>query len=292
MTNINDMLLFGKVAELKSFSGVAEALQISRSLVSKRINRLEDRLGVQLIHRTTRRLDLTEAGKTLYQYCKQIENTWLEAETVVGEIRRKPRGRLRINAPVSFGQLELPPVIATFLQQYPDVTVDLSLSDTFVDLIEGGYDLAIRIGDLPDSSMKARKVGSTRLLVFAHQRYLKKHGIPKTPQDLRQHNCLVYRHMRGGPNEWRFNGPPGAEVVNVTGNFVAANGVPLYKAAQLGIGIVLQPEFIQKSGNNTGMVKLLEEHCREIGIYAVYPPTRKAPVNTRLFIDTLTKVLS
>lgn len=292
MPDLNDLLLFSRLAELRRFTAVAEAMQMSRSLVSRRISRLERQLGVQLINRTTRRLDLTEAGKTLYQYCKQIENTLQEAESMVGEIRRHPRGRLRVNAPVSFGQLVLPPVIAAFLAEYPDVTVDLGLSDTFIDLIEGGYDLAIRIGELSDSSLKARRIGTTRLRVFAHRSYLEKHGTPQTPRDLERHNCLIYRHMRSGPNEWRFEGPEGPESVRINGNFSAANGVPLYKAAQLGTGIALQPDFIQTGADDSGMVSLLDEFCREVGIYAVYPLARTAPVNTRLFIDTLAQHLA
>lgn len=293
MADFDDMLLFAKLVDLKSFTAVAEATRLSRSLVSKRITQLEHRLGVPLVNRTTRRVDLTDAGKTLYRYCKQIEQTWHEAEAELAEIRRAPRGLLRINAPVTFGQLALPEAIVAFVSEYPDVRVELSLADQYVDLIEGGYDLAVRIGDLPDSTLKARKVGATRLQVFAHRDYLEKHGTPLKPQDLRRHNCLVYHHMRGGPNEWRFEGPSGSETVTVSGNFSAANGVPLYRAVKAGLGIALQPLFVLDEARDPDIVHLLEEYCRrEIGIYVVYPTGRKPPVNTRAFIDVLARVLS
>lgn len=286
MELIDDILLFSKLVELKSFTAVAEVLQTSRSLVSKRLSRLEDRLGVQLINRTTRRLELTEAGRTYYHYCTQIENILQEAEQAVSEIRLLPKGSLHINAPVTFGQIVLPHIITSFLKKYPDVHINLSLSDKFVDVIEGGYDLVIRIGQLKDSSLKARRIGSTQLRVFAHQRYLKKHGTPKTPQDLQGHNCLTYRYMATGPNEWHFEGPMGKEVVHIHGNFSAENGVPLYQAVKEGLGIAIQPSFLLDGFKDKGIVYLLQDYLpTQIGIYAIYPSTRKPPLNTRLFID-------
>ena len=293
MEPIDDMLLFSKLVELKSFTSVADALQLSRSLVSKRISRLEDHLGVQLVNRTTRRVELTEAGRTYYQYCVQIENIVQEAESVVSEIRQQPKGNLTINAPVTYGQIILPSIIARFLQKYPDININLSLSDKFVDVIEGGFDIVIRIGQLKDSSLKARKVASTKLVVFAHKNYLKKHGTPKTPQDLQQHNCLSYRYMAGSPNEWQFHGPMGKELVHVNGNFGAENGVPLYKAVQAGLGIAIQPQFVLDGFEAKGIVTLLDDYTdAEIGIYAIYPATRKPPLNTRVFIDFLVEQLS
>ena len=293
MEFIDDMLLFSKLVELKSFIVVVDALYLSRSLVSKRITRLEDHLGVQLVNRTTRRVELTEAGRTYYQYCVQIENIVQEAESAVSEIRQQPKGNLTINAPVTYGQIVLPNIIARFLEKYPDINVNLSLSDKFVDVIEGGFDVVIRIGQLKDSSLKARKVATTRLVVFAHKNYLKKHDTPKTPQDLQQHNCLSYRYMAGAPNEWQFNGPMGKELVHVKGNFGAENGVPLYKAAQTGLGITIQPQFVLNGFDTKSIVTLLEDYTNaELGIYAIYPATRKPPLNTRVFIDHLVEQLS
>ncbi|WP_455209074.1 LysR family transcriptional regulator [Kaarinaea lacus] len=293
MDYIDDMLLFGKLVELKSFTAAAEVLQLSRSLVSKRISRLEDHLGVQLVNRTTRRVELTEAGRTYYQYCVQIENIVQDAESVVSEIRQLPKGTLTINAPVTYGQIVLPNIIARFLKKYPDIHINLSLSDKFVDVIEGGFDIVIRIGQLKDSSLKARKVATTKLIVFAHKNYLNKYGVPKTPQDLQQHNCLSYRYMEGAPNEWLFHGPLGKELVHVRGNFSAENGVPLYKAVQAGLGIAIQPQFILDGFDHKGIVTLLDDYSQsELGIYAIYPATRKPPLNTRVFIDFLAEQLS
>ena len=290
MTPLDDLILFAKLVEMKSFTAVAEKLQLSRSLVSKRISRLEERLGVQLLNRTTRRLELTEAGRTYYQYCLQIENTLQEAESAVSEIRAHPKGTLNINAPVTFGQLVLPNIIAQFLEKYPDVKINLGLSDSFIDVIGGGYDLVIRIGELEDSSLKARKVGNTQLRVFAHKDYLKKHGTPQTPEALRNHNCLVYRHMRSGINEWRFKGRIS---VPISGNLSADNGIPLYHAVAAGLGIAIQPSFMLDTFDNKDITYLLEEYTpKDMGIYAVYPPAKRPPLNTRVFIDYLAEALA
>lgn len=287
MRVVEDMLLFARLVELKSFTAVADAEGVSRSLVSKRINRLENHLGVQLITRTTRRLELTEAGRRIYGYCKQLEQTRQAAESAVSEMRRRPQGTLRINAPVTFGQLVLPDIIVGFLDQYPEVRIELSLSDRFVDVIGEGYDLVIRIGRLKDSTLRARRMGSTRLRLYAHRDYLDRHGTPETPGDLRRHNCIIYRYQTPSPGEWTFTGPRGEETVRVGGNFSVDNGVPAYRAAQAGMGIARQPAFVEEAFGDAGMVRLLEDHEPEIGIYALYAATRRPPLTTRAFIDYL-----
>lgn len=287
MGPIDDMLLFTRLIELKSFSAVAEAENISRSLVSKRISRLEDRLGVQLISRTTRRLELTEAGRTFHEYCRQIESTMHEAEEAVGEIRSRPRGMLRINAPLMVGQIVLPQIISGFLREFPEVHLLLDLSDHYVDVIEGGYDVVIRIGRMKDSSLRARQLGATRLHLYAHQDYLAKHGTPTQPKDLADHNCLVYRYKAGDPNVWDFSGPKGPESVEVHGNFSANNGTPLFQAAMSGLGIARLPGFYQHAYGMEGMTWVLEDYAMESGIYALYAATRRPPLNTRYFIDYL-----
>jgi len=292
MEPIDDMRLFARLVELRSFTAVAAAEQMARSLVSKRITRLEDHLGVQLLNRTTRRLELTEAGRTYYQYCQQVDVIRQEAEAAVGEIRQRPKGMLRLNAPVMFGQIVLPRIITGFLAQFPDVHVVLSLNDQYVDVIEGGYDLVIRIGNLKSSTLRARRVGTTRLRVYAHEQYLAAHGTPRLPQDLRGHNCLLYQHQISGPNGWEFQGPAGKETVEVSGNFSAENSVPLYQAARDGLGITRLPSFIEEAFGRAGMVNLLEEYEPEVDIHAVYATTRKPPLNTRVFIDYLAEYLS
>jgi DNA-binding transcriptional LysR family regulator len=292
MGPIDDMLLFTRLVEQKSFSAVAASENISRSLVSKRISRLEDRLGVQLINRTTRRIEMTEAGRTFYEYCRQMEATWQEAEAAVGEIRREPRGTLRINAPVMIGQILLPPIIGGFLAKYPDVHIMLDLSDHYVDIIEGGYDVVIRVGKLKDSSLRARQLGMMRLHLYAHEDYLARHGTPKTPKDLAGHNCLVYRYKRGDPYEWDFKGPNGRETVEIRGNLTANNGAPLYQAAKDGLGIARLPGIYEQAYGMEGMVYILEDYAVDSAIHAVYAATRRPPLNTRYFIDWLAERLT
>jgi len=293
MKSIDDMLLFSRLVELKSFTAVAEELEISRSLVSKRISRLENDLGVQLINRSTRQLELTEAGRTFCQYCVQLVDTVNEAKNAVNEIRGKPIGNLSINAPVTFGQTILPPVIAEFLATYSDVRISLNLSDQFVDVIEGKFDIVIRIGTLKDSTLKARKIGSTALHVYAHKNYLAKNGTPKTPADLKNHNCLAYRHMEGGSAIWRFTNASRDEEIPIKGNFIAANGVPLSKAVQAGLGIAMLTDFTMNEIKDNNIIRILESYSKQvIDIYAVYPTTRKPPLNTRLFIDFLYAYMS
>lgn len=292
MGPIDDMLLFTRLIELKSFSAVAQAEHISRSLVSKRINRLEDRLGVQLINRTTRRLEMTEAGRTFHEYCRQIEATWQEAEAAVGEIRREPRGTLRVNAPVMIGQILLPRIIGGFLAEYPDVHIMLDLSDHYVDVIEGGYDVVIRVGKLKDSSLRARQLGSIRLHLYAHQDYLARRGTPQQPQDLAGHNCLVYRYKTGDPYVWDFAGPDGREIVEIRGNFTSNNGAPLYQAAKCGLGIARLPGIYEQAYGMEGMTYVLEDYATDSAIHAVYAATRRPPLNTRYFIDYLAEHLS
>ncbi len=292
MGPIDDMLLFTRLVEQKSFSAVAASEHISRSLVSKRISRLEDRLGVQLINRTTRRLEMTEAGRTFYEYCRQMEATWQEAEAAVGEIRREPRGALRINAPVMIGQIVLPSIIGGFLAKYPDVHILLDLNDHYVDVIEGGYDVVIRVGKLKDSSLRARTLGKTRLHLYAHEDYIARHGMPKTPKDLADHNCLAYRYKSGDPYEWDFVGPKGRETVEIRGTLTANNGAPLYQAAKDGLGIARLPAIYEQAYGKEGMVYVLEDYAVDAEIHAIYAATRRPPLNTRFFIDWLTEHLT
>ncbi|MDH5693415.1 MAG: LysR family transcriptional regulator [Gammaproteobacteria bacterium] len=293
MIDLNDAVLFSKLAELKSFTAVAEQLQISRSLVSKRITRLEDQLGVQLLSRSTRRLELTEAGTTFFAYCGQIEQKLLEAEMAVSEIREHPRGTLKVNAPVTLAQLVLTPLISKFLTLYSRIGVELSVSDKQVDVIEGGYDVVIRIARLKDSNLKARKLADTRLVTFAHRSYIEKHGLPDQPQDLLNHNCLTYRFMGGSTNEWSYQGKRGMESVRVSGNFNADNGIPLVRAAQSGLGIAVQPQYVlDVIADEELQILLTDFPMTELGIYALYPTVRKIPLKTRLFIDFLVENLN
>jgi DNA-binding transcriptional LysR family regulator len=242
---------------------------------------------VQLINRTTRRLEMTEAGRTFHEYCRQVEATWQEAEAAVGEIRREPRGTLRLNAPVMIGQILLPRIISGFLAEYPDVQIMLDLSDHYVDVIEGGYDVVIRVGKLKDSSLRARQIGTIRLHLYAHASYLDRRGTPQRPGELAGHNCLVYRYKTGDPYVWEFSGPEGPETVEIHGNFTANNGAPLYQAAMGGLGIARLPGIYEQAYGMNGMRYVLEDYAVDSAIHAVYAATRRPPLNTRYFIDYL-----
>lgn len=287
MSAVDDMRLFARLVELKSFSAVAASERISRSLASKRIARLEERLGVQLINRTTRRVEVTDAGRLFYDYCRQMDTVWQEAQAVVGEVRDRPKGTLRLNAPVTLGQFVLPPIIGGFLTEYPDVQIILDLRDSFVDIIEGGYDVVIRVGQMKDSSMRARRLGTVRMHLYAHRDYLSKHGTPRSPAELAAHNCLVYRFKSGDPYQWEFSGPEGDDSVRVHGNLSADNGAPLYQAALAGLGIARLPAFYELAFGLGDMVYVLEEYAIDSPVHAVYASTRHTPPTIRCFIDYL-----
>lgn len=286
MNKFDDLLVFAKVVELRSFTAAAETLQMSRSLTSKRVSLLEERLGVQLLQRTTRKLNLTEAGRTLYQYCEKLQDTLAEAELAVGDIRLIPHGKLMITAPVTFGQMYLSEIVSKFLQRYPDISLRLSLSDTQADLVGGGFDLAVRIGSLPDSSLRARKIGQTKVICLASPEYIQVHGAPKHPNDLQDHNCLTYKHMGDRENYWIFRDDQQDIRVKVNSNFNCDNGMPLVKAAATGLGVAYVPDFMLTSDLDKNLTRLLVDFCQiEHGIFAVYPDSRQESLNTRSFID-------
>jgi DNA-binding transcriptional LysR family regulator len=232
-------------------------------------------------------VETTEAGRVLYDYCRQMDSIWQEARAVVGEIRSRPKGTLRLNAPVTMGQFVLPPIIGGFLAEYPDVQVVLDLRDSYVDIIEGGYDVAIRVGKMKDSSMRAKCLGTVRMHLYAHRDYLARHGIPSTPSDLASHNCLVYRFKSGDPYQWEFAGPQGDATVQVHGNFSADNGAPLYQAALAGLGIARLPAFYELAFGLGDMVYVLEDYAIDSPVHAVYASTRHTPPAIRCFIDYL-----
>src|SRR5215471_15353323 len=212
MDRMASMAAFTKVVGAGSFSAAAREMQVSQALVTKQIQELEGWLGARLLNRTTRRFSLTEVGTGFYERAARILEAVEEAKNAAGALQTVPRGRLRINAPVSFGLLHLAPVVTEFLQRFPDVSVELLVNDRVVDLLEGGFDVGVRIGRLRDSSLIARRIGPIRLVVCAAPDYLARHGEPKTPEDLADHNCLEYTYFetRG---EWRLLNPDGKEIV-------------------------------------------------------------------------------
>src|SRR6185295_9001405 len=195
MDALTDIAVFVRVVERGSFTLAADDLALSRAVVSKYLSRLEDRLGARLLHRTTRRLSLTEAGAALFEASRGALERIEEAEAAVAQFQSEPRGRLRVSAPMSFGILHLGPLLADFARAHPKVSMDLRLDDRYVNLVEDGIDVAVRIGALSDSSLVARKLAVTRAIACASPAYLAEHGTPESPEDLATHNCLIYSYL-------------------------------------------------------------------------------------------------
>ncbi|MBT6118686.1 MAG: LysR family transcriptional regulator, partial [Rhodospirillaceae bacterium] len=194
MDHLAGMAVFAKVVEARSFTAAAEQLGLSKSAVSKQISRLEDRLGIRLLNRTTRRLSLTEAGAAYYERCARIVAEAEAADLAITHLQSEPRGVLQVNAPMSFGIAHVAPAIPDFLERYPELRVDMTLNDRVVDLVDEGFDVAIRIGALADSSLIARRLAESRMVAVAAPGYLQRHGAPDRPEDLERHNCLSYSY--------------------------------------------------------------------------------------------------
>ena len=288
MDRFDAMQAFARVVETGSYTAAAEQLEISRALASKLVQALEDQLGVRLLHRTTRRLSLTEAGQNYYQRVAEILAQLAEAEAEAAELQLEPRGRLRVSAPMSFSILHLGAALADFQRKYPRVELELNLNDRVVDLVEDGFDLAIRIGRLADSSLVARRLAGSQIVAVAAPAYLAWHGMPSHPDDLAHHNCLDYT-LSPRRDEWQF--ARGEERVNVRvrGNLHVNNGDMIALAAAQGLGVALSPAFIVHDALRRGdLVRVLPEwQLPDIGVYAVYPAGRSLPAKTRSLIDFL-----
>jgi DNA-binding transcriptional LysR family regulator len=290
LDRITGMQVFARVAALGSLSAAARALGISQTMATKHLASIEDRLGVKLLHRTTRRMTLTEAGRHYLDAAERIIAELEEAEAAASADRREARGTLRVNAPVSFGIREIAPLLPEFARSHPLVTVDLGLNDRVVDLIEEGWDMAVRIGRLADSTMVVRKLAPCRTALCAAPSYLAEKGTPRRVSDLKDHNCLGYTLSRTlGSDRWSF-GIDGAVTVPVSGNLQANNGDVLVAAAVAGQGLIYQPTFLVGGEIRAGrLVSLALDHpAIEVpGVYAVYPADRRPPAKVRAFIDFL-----
>lgn len=289
MKPIDDMLLFTRVVEQGSFTAVANAMDASRSLVSKRIKQLESRLGTRLLQRTTRKLSLTEAGEAYYGYCRRVADTIEEAENRLGEIAGAPRGLLRITMPMTYGVRHVAPLVPDFMRAYPEVAVDIRVDDSFVDLVESGIDLAIRIGTLQDSTQVARRLGQTRLLVCGSPEYLDRHGRPERPEDLLQHKCMLYRQPGQRAQSWTFQVEGESVSIPVTSRVYCNNGLPLQEVARAGLGLVQLPEFMLEQDLRQGRLEIvLESFASEpIGIFVVYSSATGLPPKARVFVSFL-----
>jgi DNA-binding transcriptional LysR family regulator len=261
-------------------------------MVSKHIADLEARLGVRLFHRTTRRVNLTEAGRALAERAGGVIDAVNETEDAVRDMQTVLKGRLRVNAPVSFGSQQLAPLIARFLGENPGVEIDLTLNDRAVDLVEEGYDIVIRIGVPQSSTLISRRLAPAHLVIVGSPDYLRRNGMPKSPADLKRHNCLGYAYW-SLRDEWHLTTPQGKlERVKVSGSLVANNGDALRIAALEGVGLIQQPTFSICSDLADGrLVQVLPNHTiRELTVHALYAPGAAPNAKVRAFIDLLAKV--
>ncbi len=289
MDVMHSMAVFRRVVEAKSFSAVARETNMSQSTVSKHIAALEERLDTKLLNRSTRSLKLTEAGKEYYHHCIRILNDFQEAEASVGKGKIKPTGTLRISTGAAFGRTYMLPYLNEFFSTYPDINIDLLFDDDYIDLVKQGIDLAIRIGPLADSTLIARKIGTSPRVVVASTEYLVKHGRPKKPADLMKHNCLLYS-LQKTPDLWYFNSAQeGDESIRVSGRLKASSPDAICDATVEGMGISVLCEWYARKYIKDGRLKVIlqDYHPTAYDINAVYPERKFVPQKVKRMIEFL-----
>jgi DNA-binding transcriptional LysR family regulator len=288
MDRFEEMRVFVGVVEAGSFVGAADALGMSTPAVSRHVAGLEARLGVRLLHRSTRRLSLTAEGEVFHARCRALLGDLDEAEGEITASAGTAAGVLRINVPTSFGVLHLAPLWVEFMAQHPGVALDVTLSDRFVDLVEEGFDLAVRIAQLPNSALVSRQLTSTRLVLCASPEYLARRGMPAHPSELTRHDILSYSLLAMG-EQWAFSGPEGEVSVRVTPRMRTNNGDTCRLAALRHLGIVLQPTFLVGPDLLAGtLTEILPTYrAAELGVYAVYASRKFVTPKVRLLIDFL-----
>lgn len=288
MDKLYAMGAFVKVVASGSYTEAARRLGLTRSAVSKGIIELETNLGVRLLDRTTRRVTPTEVGLAYYERCLAILAQVEETEDRVSRLHDEPKGVLKINGPLSFGTLYLGRTVAEFMSRYRDLRVELSLTDRFIDPLEEGVDVTLRIGVLKDSSLIARRISSTRMMIVASPAYLKAYGTPKTPVDLASHHCLTYGHTTS-MQKWSLLDGEKISTKTVGSCLASTNGDVLRDAAVAGIGITLLPEFIVGPDIAAGRLRpILQKHApADLEIHALYAPNRYLAAKSRVFIDFL-----
>jgi len=286
LEDLRSLAVYARVVEAKSFTAAAARLGLSKSAVSARLAQLEGRLGVRLLRRTTRRMSLTAEGARLYERCAHLLRAAQEAVEVVADVGRRPHGLLRVTAPVGLGLFRLARELPSFAERYPEVRLDLSLSDQAADVIQESFDVAIRVAArLTESTLIARRIGTDRRVACAAPAYLEERGFPRTPHDLAEHNCL---RLAGRPDRetWTFfAGPPVA--IPVSGNLIVDNVVVMRTALLGGQGIAIMPRAIVDADLEAGrLVEVLEDHpFPERGIYVLHTHGRHAPAKVRAFVE-------
>lgn len=291
MDSLTGIALFVRVAKAKSLSAAARELGITTSAVSKQLTRLEARLGVKLLHRTTRQVTLTDAGERFLERCTRIVAELEEAEAELAEDQAEPRGKLRVNAPMTFGRLHLGAPIAAFAERNPGLAIEVTLTDRLIDPIEEGFDVSIRVADLADaavSGLAARKLATSRRALCAAPSYLAARGAPKRPEDLAAHECLGYAYLSSGC-EWPFRARGRVRRVRVSGRLESNNGELLRELALAGLGIALLPVFLVADDLASGRLEsvLGKELAADTAVWALFGHRRLVPAKTRAFVDFL-----
>ncbi|EKE84445.1 LysR family transcriptional regulator [Idiomarina xiamenensis] len=284
MNQLSAIQAFLKVVDLGSYTRAADALNLSRTQVSKLVMQLEQALGARLLQRTTRRLQLTDAGARYRDKAQLALQQLDDAAAELSASTNKVHGRLRINGPMSFGIRYLAPLLTEFMQQHPQLTVQLDLNDRRVDLLEEGYDMAIRIGHLDDASYVAKPLATCAMHVVAAPDYLARQGTPRALAELKQHRCLTYHSSRHG-NTWHI----AKQAISVDSYFASNNGDSLVIAAEAGLGIAYQPSFLVQQSIRQGRLRTLfnDQPAEQLGVYAVYPARQYLSANVRLLSDYL-----
>ncbi len=286
------MSVFRRVAETGNFSEVAREMKISQPTVSKHVAALEQHLNIKLFNRSTRQLSLTEVGKQYYDRCIHILDEVLETESLLRNQESIPTGILRINTPVTFGEICIVPHLWQFLDKYPELKIDLIMDDNYVDIVKGGVDVAIRIGPMVDSALIARKIGNSPRVVIASPEYLAAHGEPKSLQELKDHNCIVYTLLTTR-DEWHFIGPKGREAIKVKGRFSVNNPRTICEAVLQNQGIAVAPEWLVGDYIKNGQFKIILDDYTPtaLDVHAVFPGRRYVPAKVRCFIEFISKLM-
>jgi DNA-binding transcriptional LysR family regulator len=289
MDRMSSITTFVRIAEAGGFAAAARKLGVSPSTVTTQIHDLEDRLGVRLLNRSTRKVSLTDIGKAYYERCMHILADMDEAESAIHAMQSKPSGVLHLNVSLSI-PLFVAPIIAEYTSLYPDVKVNMMMTDRMVDLVEEGIDLAITTLPVSNLNLIIRRVGSVRLMVYGSPEYFTRRGVPREPSDLANHNCLKYTFSSWG-NEWRFKSPEGQRAIHISGNMEANSVNALKQAAVFGQGLILAPDFLVADETKSGrLIAVLTEFASpDLTINAVYPHRQHLSTNVRTFLDLVTK---
>ena len=280
---------FVAVAQTESFTQAASRLGISTAQVSRQVSQLENRLTTKLFYRTTRKVSLTEEGAVYFRHCRQVLDGLEEAERAISSLHQSPQGLIRMTAPVTYGERFVMPIVLNFMEKYPQVEVICELTNKQLDLVDGSYDLAIRLGRLADSSLVAKRLTSRRQYVCASPAYLQQYGVPQTLADLNQHHCLI-----GTNSHWHFDEQGKEKVIKVQGRLQCSSGLTLLDAALRGMGVVQLPGYYVNEAIKQGqlVVVLASFQQAKEGIWALYPQNRHLSAKVRLLVDMLSEQLA